>query len=270
MSSIGIIAVIKIFMALLIYILAKRDERNSNGACIFLSLFSLITIIFGIGIILLMVMHKDGESEQGITILKPGSNGRSMMGDEKYTIRLQELERTDTGIHYEKPQAEKQGWEEYPQFTDDEIIVDKLVNRVKSARTASVGRAQSTRTTSAGRAQSTGTTSAGRAQITGTATPDRVHSERRIYVEELDKEVKNGTLSSKDTSDRLYNDYCGHEDDSARKAAFSQEDYKAYYASETAEVSKEAKKEYVESLKNKLDMGMISKEEYKRLIKRYR
>lgn len=70
--------------------------------------------------------------------------------------------------------------------------------------------------------------------------------------------------------DKLYNQYCGDETDENRKEQFKQDDYQSYLNSETAEVSAEAKKEYVESLKSKLEMGMISKDEYKRMIKRYR
>lgn len=106
-------------------------------------------------------------------------------------------------------------------------------------------------------------------QTSETASGSHSHEERRIYVEDLDKEVKNGILSSSASSDKLYNQYCGH-DDKERKYVYEQQDQRAYLDSEKAELSPQAKKEYVESLKNKLDMGMISKEEYKKLIKRYR
>ncbi len=104
--------------------------------------------------------------------------------------------------------------------------------------------------------------------------PSHDHQERRIYVEDLDKEVKNGTLSGtlsdNPSSDRLYNQYCGHEEDEYKRQMYKQADYESYIDSESADISPEAKKEYVESLKQKLNMGMISKEEYKKLIKRYR
>ncbi len=72
------------------------------------------------------------------------------------------------------------------------------------------------------------------------------------------------------SSDRIYNQYCGHEEDRNKRYIYQQEDMEMYTDSERVNLSPEARKEYLKSLDQKYMMGMISMEEYRRLKKRYK